>query len=90
MSGLTYAILGLNGEAGELAEHLKKMLRDDAGVLTEERRAALKKELGDQFWYVCAVARELGFSLQEVADKNAEKLAARAQAGTLHGSGSDR
>ncbi len=88
--GLTYAALGLNGEAGELAEHVKKAMRDDGAVLTPERRVKLVAELGDVLWYAAAVARELDVSLAEVARLNISKLDARKREGKLGGSGSDR
>jgi NTP pyrophosphatase (non-canonical NTP hydrolase) len=53
---LSYPALGLAGEAGEVAEHAKKVIRDDGGAVTEERRGALKKELGDVLWYVAQLA----------------------------------
>lgn len=56
--GLLYTTQGLRGEAGEVCEHGKKMLRDDAGQLTKERRVLLQKELGDVCWYAAAVAFE--------------------------------
>ena len=74
---LTYPALGLCGEAGEAAEKVKKALRDDGGVLTDERRAALAGELGDVLWYISACADELGLTLQEIAEFNVEKLAKR-------------
>jgi len=88
--GLVYCALKLNGEAGEVAEHVGKAMRDDGGVLTEERRQKLILELGDVMWYVANVAKELGVSLNHVAERNMTKLRRRADQGTLRGSGSDR
>ena len=87
---LLYPTLGLCGEAGEVAEKVKKMLRDDAGVLTEERRAALGAELGDVLWYVAQVAAEARLELDAVAAGNLAKLASRAERSALTGDGDDR
>ena len=87
---LLYPTLGLCGEAGEVAEKVKKMLRDDDGVLTAERREALAKELGDVLWYVAQVATEAELDLQEVADANLRKLLSRQERGVLQGSGDER
>lgn len=86
----SYVALKLNGEAGEVAEHIGKAIRDDDGIITSERREKLKHELGDVLWYVAALAQELGFDLSDIADANIAKLHARKAAGTLQGSGSDR
>lgn len=85
-----YAGLGLAGETGEISEKLKKAIRDDGGRMTDERRAAIKKELGDVLWYVAALCTELKLDLQEVADENFAKLARRQQEKKLHGDGDDR
>jgi NTP pyrophosphatase (non-canonical NTP hydrolase) len=87
---LAYPALGLAGEAGEVAEHAKKAIRDDGGSVSEERRAAMSKELGDVLWYVAQIASELGLELEEVARENLEKLTSRQQRGMLSGSGDDR
>jgi NTP pyrophosphatase (non-canonical NTP hydrolase) len=87
---LIYPTLGLAGEAGEVAEKVKKLIRDDSGVLSDERRAAIAKELGDVLWYVAQVATEAGLDLDEIAAANLEKLLSRAQRGVLQGSGDDR
>ena len=87
---LLYPTLGLCGEAGEVAEKVKKMVRDDDGVLTPERREALAKELGDVLWYVAQVATEADLDLQAVADANLRKLLSRQQRGVLQGSGDER
>src|SRR3954454_2982075 len=87
---LLYPTLGLCGEAGEVAEKIKKMLRDDAGQFTEEHRVAMAKELGDVLWYVAQLATEAGLDLDDVAGANLEKLLSRQQRGVLQGSGHDR
>ncbi len=87
---LAYPALGLAGEAGEVAEHAKKAIRDDGGEVTGERRAAMSKELGDVLWYVAQLASELGLDLEEIARGNLEKLLSRQQRGMLSGSGDER
>lgn len=87
---LLYPTLGLCGEAGEVAEKVKKMLRDDDGMLSDERRAAIAKELGDVLWYVAQVATEAELDLDEVASANLEKLLSRQERGVLQGSGDER
>jgi NTP pyrophosphatase (non-canonical NTP hydrolase) len=66
------------------------VIRDDGGTLTDERRRAMSKELGDVLWYVAQIASELGLDLEEVAQANLEKLLSRQRRGVLSGSGDDR
>jgi NTP pyrophosphatase (non-canonical NTP hydrolase) len=87
---IVYPTLGLAGEAGEVAEKVKKMLRDDGGTLGEERREALAAELGDVLWYVAQVATEAGLDLEEIAQANLDKLLSRRRRGVLSGSGDRR
>ena len=87
---LAYPALGLCGEAGEAAEKVKKAMRDDGGVLTDERRAALAAELGDVLWYVAQLATEAGLDLDEIADDNLAKLLSRKERNVLQGSGDAR
>jgi len=87
---LAYPALGLAGEAGEVAEHAKKAIRDDRGQITEERRSAMAKELGDVLWYVAQLASELELNLDEIAQANLDKLLSRQQRGVLSGDGDDR
>ena len=87
---LAYPALGLAGEAGEVAEHAKKAIRDDGGDVTDERRAAMSKELGDVLWYVAQLASELGLELEEIAQVNLDKLLSRQSRGVLSGSGDER
>lgn len=77
MSNLEYPTLGLAGEAGEVANIVKKIQRDHDGILTDEIRSKLKDELGDVLWYISACADELGITLTEIAEYNVNKLAKR-------------
>jgi NTP pyrophosphatase (non-canonical NTP hydrolase) len=87
---LTYPALGLAGEAGEFADHAKKVIRDDGGEVTPQRREAMAKELGDVLWYLSQLASELGLDLDQVAQDNLAKLLSRQRRGVLSGSGDDR
>lgn len=89
-NNLTYPVLGLCGESGEVAEKIKKALRDDGGKISKEKRQELKKELGDVLWYVAAICRELRLSMLDVAKSNLEKLESRSERDALGGSGDDR
>lgn len=84
---LSYVALGMVGEFGEVADQIKKVVRDDGGRLTPDRRARLVSELGDGFWYLARLLDELGIDHEEVFDYNAAKLTARKAAGTLAGDG---
>ncbi len=90
LKGLEYAVLGLCGEAGEVANKLKKVLRDHCGLLTKDRKEELAKEIGDVIWYISAIADELGYDLHEIAAMNLDKLQGRQRDGTLQGSGDVR
>jgi NTP pyrophosphatase (non-canonical NTP hydrolase) len=87
---LIYPTLGLAGEAGEIANKVKKILRDNSGNLQESVREDLICELGDVLWYVAALATDLNVELSEVANKNIEKLNSRKNRGTIGGSGDNR
>ena len=82
--------LGLAGEAGEVADKLKKQYRDNGGVISNEAKVELVKELGDVMWYITRLAASLGYSLCEVASMNVEKLRSRAERGAIHGEGDNR
>lgn len=86
---LIYPALGINGEAGEVAEKVKKVLRGDA-ELTESRRTDIALELGDVLWYVATCANDLGYSLEDIAKMNLKKLAMRQKKGLLAGNGDHR
>ena len=88
--GLEYTVLGLASEAGEVAGKLKKVIRDEDGVLSMKSLDALFDELGDVLWYVAMVAKELRVSLDTVAENNIQKLASRKARGKITGSGDAR
>jgi NTP pyrophosphatase (non-canonical NTP hydrolase) len=77
LANLEYPTLGLAGEAGEVANIVKKIQRDHGGVINDDTRAKLKDELGDVLWYISACADELGITLGEIAEYNLDKLANR-------------
>lgn len=89
-ANFVYPALGLSGEAGEVADKLKKVIRDNGGQLTDEVRKAVAKELGDVMWYVAVLADELGYDLETIGMDNLEKLASRQSRGVLTGSGDNR
>ena len=88
--GVVYPTLGLTGEAGEVAEKVKKVIRDHQGQLSPEAKVEIGKELGDVLWYVAAIASDLGFTLSDIAEMNLQKLASRQSRNRLHGSGDNR
>ncbi|MCP4151906.1 MAG: nucleoside triphosphate pyrophosphohydrolase family protein [bacterium] len=85
-----YPVLGLNGEAGEVAEKIKKVIRDNNAVIDAEAKEALKKEMGDVLWYLAALCHELGLSLDDVAASNIKKLRDRQERDAIHGKGDNR
>jgi NTP pyrophosphatase (non-canonical NTP hydrolase) len=88
--GLIYCTLGITGESGEFAEKIKKVLRDDNGTMSEEKKKEITKELGDVLWYVSQCCSELGITLEEVAINNLEKLFSRKNRNVLKGNGDNR
>lgn len=97
MQAAMYLTLGLNGEAGEVAEKFKKLIRDQRllpaaklAEMGEERQLEILHELGDVLWYITRLAAELGFNLEEVMEANYKKLSSRHRRGKLGGSGDNR
>jgi NTP pyrophosphatase (non-canonical NTP hydrolase) len=83
-------VLGINGEAGEVAEKVKKIIRDKDGKMTDQDRQELSKEIGDVLWYLAVFAHDLGFSLDGIAQANLDKLQSRKARGVLDGAGDNR
>lgn len=99
--GLVHLLLQGTSEEGESVTHFGKSLRDDpetlkslmAGgpwVLSPERQAAIKKELGDKLWYIAAIAKDLGWSLSEIAQANVFKTRDRQERNVVKGDGDNR
>ena len=86
---VAYDGLGM-GEAGETQGKIKKIIRDGGGEITAADIKAIKKELGDQLWYISSMCDTFGIKMEDVAAENIEKLQGRRDRGTLHGSGDDR
>ncbi|MBI5731884.1 MAG: nucleoside triphosphate pyrophosphohydrolase family protein [Candidatus Magasanikbacteria bacterium] len=85
-----YPTLGLTGEAGEVAEKIKKILRDKEGKIDDASKEEIKKELGDVLWYLAQLSTDLGLSLDEVAQTNLTKLFDRMERNALAGNGDNR
>jgi NTP pyrophosphatase (non-canonical NTP hydrolase) len=87
---LIYPVLGLCGESGEVAEKVKKLIRDKNSEIDQEFLDAIEKEIGDVMWYIAAVCYELKLDMNTVAEKNIQKLFNRKENNLLGGSGDNR
>lgn len=93
-----YPALGMNGEAGEVADKVKKIIRDSvivrdsqgSVIIPDDKREELAKEIGDVFWYVATMSYDIGYSLEEIAVMNYHKLKSRQQRKKLNGEGDNR
>ena len=87
-----YPAFGLAGEVGEIMEKLKKIMRGGGDVqnMDNNNKEELKKEIGDVLWYLSAISRDLGFELEDVANRNLEKLSSRKDRGVIQGEGDNR
>ena len=87
---ILYPALGMAGEAGEVANKVKKIIRDGTDNLPEDWKDQLASEIGDVLWYCAALSNDIGIPLALIAAQNRDKLLARKQKGTLQGSGDTR
>ena len=87
---IIYPALGMNGEAGEVADKVKKVIRDNNAAFSDEKKREIAKEIGDVMWYCATLANDLGYSLEEIGLMNIDKLQSRKERGMLGGSGDNR
>lgn len=81
-----YAMFGLVGEVGEICSKIAKGIRDQKDIDPED----MKKELGDVLWFVAALGKDFGYTLEDIAQANLDKLSGRKDRGTIQGSGDNR
>lgn len=89
-NSIAYTVLGLAGETGEIAEKVKKTIRDRQGMFDEAVKLDIAREAGDVLWYLAALAHELGMTLDDIARINLDKLRSRSLRDTLRGNGDNR
>ena len=87
---IIYPTLGLTGEAGEVANKVKKIIRDDGNKINESLVQEISAEIGDCLWYISVLADDIGCKLSDIANTNLIKLENRKKKGTIHGSGDKR
>ena len=87
---IIYPTLGLTGEAGEVANKVKKIIRDGSNKNDDSMVSEIKSEIGDCLWYIAVLANDFNIKLSDIASANLEKLEKRKQKGTIHGSGDNR
>jgi len=87
---IIYPTLGLTGEAGEVANKVKKIIRDGSDSKDEKLVSEIKAEIGDCLWYIAVLASDFNIKLSDIASTNLEKLANRKKNNTIHGSGDTR
>ncbi len=87
---IIYPTLGLTGEAGEVANKVKKIIRDGSNSKDEGLVQDISAEIGDCLWYIAVLASDFDIKLSDIASANLEKLANRKKKGTIHGSGDTR
>ncbi len=90
LKDLSHWVLGISGEAGEVAEKVKKIIRDFDGEVSEETKKELIKEMGDVLWYLAVLAKHLGYNFDEVGQVNIAKLRDRQKRNKIQGSGDNR
>lgn len=87
---IIYPALGITGEAGECSDKVKKVIRDNNGEFTDDRKREIAKEIGDVLWYCAALAHDIGYTLNEVGEMNVVKLSSRKERNKINGNGDNR
>lgn len=88
--GFLYYVMGIAGEAGEISEKFKKLFRDKKGIVDEDFKNIVIKEMGDVQWYMARLCSQFDIPFETVFTTNIEKLASRKKRGKLHGDGDER
>jgi NTP pyrophosphatase (non-canonical NTP hydrolase) len=83
-------VFGITGEAGEIAEKMKKIIRDKDGIINKADKQELVKEVGDVLWYLAVFAKQLNVSFEEIGRVNLDKLQSRKDRDVIKGSGDNR
>ena len=87
---IIYPTLGLTGEAGEVADKVKKVIRDNNQEFTDEKKRQIALEISDVLWYCATLAHDIGYTLEDIAQMNIDKLASRQKRNKIGGSGDER
>ena len=87
---IIYPTLGLTGEAGEVADKVKKVIRDNNQEFTDEKKRQIALEISDVLWYCATLSHDLGYTLGEIGQMNVDKLASRQRRNKIGGSGDER
>ena len=87
---IIYPTLGLTGEAGEVADKVKKVIRDNNQEFTDEKKRQIALEISDVLWYCATLSHDIGYTLEDIAQMNVDKLASRQQRNKIGGSGDER
>ena len=87
---IVYPTLGLTGEAGEVADKVRRVIRDGHEEFTDEKKREIVKEIGDVLWYCATLSHDLGYDLEQVAQTNVDKLRSRMERNRIAGSGANR
>jgi len=90
LKDLSHWVLGVSGESGEIAEKVKKIIRDFDGHVSDETKVELAKEIGDVLWYLAVLAKHLGVNFDEIGTGNIAKLRSRQARGVIQGNGDNR
>ena len=88
--GWLYYVMGIAGESGEMVDKIKKLFRDKNGIVDEEFKQMLIKEMGDYHWYSARLCSIFDIDYSEIGKQNIEKLQSRMERGKLHGDGDNR
>ena len=87
---LAHFVSGLTAESGEVAGKLQKIIRDKEGEVSEQDKVEIAKELGDVLWYLSVLTHHIGFSFDDLAKQNIEKIKYRQKNNLIKGSGDNR